>query len=61
MCDPADGEWVVIKSITDGSTSFTKYSLESGTTYQFKVRASVTEGGKTNFGEYSEVKSIKVK
>ena len=61
MCDPADGEWVVIKSITDGSTSFTKYSLESGTTYQFKVRASVTEGGKTNFGAYSEIVSVNVK
>ena len=61
MRDPADGEWVVIKSITDGSTSFTKYSLESGKTYQFKVRASVTEGGKTDFGAYSEIVAIAVK
>lgn len=45
-----------VKSITDGATtSYTKYDLEAGKTYSFKVRAYTEVEGKKTFGAYSEV------
>ena len=46
--------WSIIKSVTDGSTSYTQYHLESGGDYKFRVRAYTEVDGKKTFGEYSD-------
>ncbi|MBR2422009.1 MAG: fibronectin type III domain-containing protein [Oscillospiraceae bacterium] len=57
-----DGDnWGIVKSITDGSTNYTKYDLQSGTAYQFKVRAYTDVDGKKTFGAYSEIVTVTVK
>ena len=53
--------WAIVKSVTDGSTTYTKYDLKSGAQYQFKVRAYTEVDGKKTFGEYSEVITVTVK
>ncbi|MBR2422300.1 MAG: fibronectin type III domain-containing protein [Oscillospiraceae bacterium] len=57
----SDAGWAIIKSVTDGSTTYTKSDLKSGTKYEFRVRAYTEVDGKKTFGEYSEVVTIKVK
>ena len=58
MADAEDGEYKIVKSITDGSTSYTKYDLESGNTYFFKIRAYSEVDGRKTFGAYTEVGSV---
>ena len=52
-----DGAWSIAKSVTDGSTAYTKYDLQSGTEYKFRVRAYTEVDGKKTFGAYSEIVS----
>ena len=61
MAEAEDGEYKIVKSITDGSTTYTKYDLTSGKTYYFKVRAYTEVEGKKTFGAYSEVLGVTVK
>ena len=62
MLDPTNNAgWTIVKSITDGSTAYTKYDLQSGTEYQFKVRAYTEVDGKKTFGAFSEIVTIEVK
>ena len=62
MSTSSDGEYQIAKGINDGSTIFyTKYELESGSTYYFKVRAFTDVDGKKTFGAYSNVVSVQVK
>ncbi|MBR2422010.1 MAG: fibronectin type III domain-containing protein [Oscillospiraceae bacterium] len=56
-----DGQWSIIKSATDGSTVYTKYDLQSGAEYQFKIRAYTELNGKKTFGDFSEVVTVTVK
>jgi len=60
MADAENGTYTIVKSITDGSTSYTKYDLESGKTYYFKLRAYSEVDGKKTFGAYSETEEITV-
>ena len=60
MADSADGEYTIVKSVTDGATVYTKYDLTSGSTYFFKVRAYTELEGKKTFGAFSEAVSINV-
>ena len=55
------GTWSIVKSITDGSTTYTKYDLNRGSKYQFKVRAYTEVDGKKTFGAYSEIAAVKIK
>jgi len=57
----SDAGWAIVKSVTDDSTTYTKYDLKSGTTYEFRVRAYTEVNGKKTFGAYSEVVTITVK
>lgn len=52
--------WVIVKSVTDDSTTYTKYDLKSGNEYQFKVRAYTEVDGKKTFGGFSEIVTVKV-
>ena len=61
MADSANGTYKIVKSITDGSTSYIKYDLESGKTYYFKVRAYATADNGMCFSNYSDMKSITAK
>ena len=60
MAESKDGEYKIVKSLTDGSTTYTKYDLTSGKTYYFKVRAYTEVEGKKTFGAYSDSLGIKV-
>ena len=60
MAEAEDGEYKIVKSVTDGSTTYTKYDLTSGKTYYFKVRAYTEVEGKKTFGAYSEIVSVDV-
>ena len=62
MSESEDGEYNIVKSITDGSViSYTKYDLESGKTYYFKIRAYAELNELKTFGEYSEIIEVTVK
>ena len=62
MSTSEDGEYSITKSITDSkTTTYTKYELESGKTYYFKVRAYSEVDGRKSFSDYSEVVNVKVK
>ena len=61
MAESGNGEYKIIKSVTDGSTAYTKYDLTSGKTYYFKVRAYVEVKDKKTFGAYSDIQSVTVK
>jgi len=50
-----NGSWKIVKSLSDGSTTYTKYDLQGGVEYQFKVRAYTDVNGKKTFGAYSEI------
>lgn len=49
------------KTITTKSLSYTKKGLEKKTKYYVRVRGIRTEGGKTKYGSYSTVKSVRTK
>ena len=57
----ASGTYKIAKSVTDGSTTATIYSLTSGQTYTFKIRAYTSVDGKMTFGSYSNLLNITVK
>ena len=62
MATSAGGEYKIVKSVTDpAAVSYTKYDLESGKTYYFKVRAYVEVEGRKTFSAYSGAKSVVVK
>ena len=61
MSESPDSDFKIVKSITDSSTSYTKYDLESGKTYYFKIRAYVEVDGKKTFGAFTQVIAITVK
>ena len=62
MSEKEGAGFSIIKSVTDGDTaSYTKYDLQSGKTYYFKVRAYCEVDGKKTFGAYSEVIAVTVK
>ena len=54
-----DGKYTKLTNTT--ALRFKKTGLKSGKTYYFKVRAYKKVGGKTVYGAFSEIKSIKVK
>ena len=54
MAEGADGSYKIIKSVTDGSTTYTKKDLAPGTTYYFKIRAYTEVNGKKTFGAYCD-------
>ena len=51
----------IVKSVVEGNTSYTKYDLEKGKAYSFKVRAYAEVEGRMSFSAYSEMKSITAK
>lgn len=59
MATSKNGIYKLVKTTT--AKSFTKYYLTSGKTYYFKVRAYRTVDGKNIYGNYSTIKSIRVK
>ena len=59
MATSKNGIYKLVKTTT--AKSFTKYYLTSGKTYYFKVRAYRTVDGKNIYGDYSTIKSIRVK
>ena len=59
MATSKNGTYKLVKTTT--AKSFTKYYLRSGKTYYFKVRAYRTVDGKNIYGNYSTIKSIRVK
>ena len=59
MATSKNGTYKLVKTTT--AKSFTKYYLRSGKTYYFKVRAYRTVDGKNIYGDYSTIKSIRVK
>ena len=59
MATSKNGTYKLVKTTT--AKSFTKYYLTSGKTYYFKVRAYRTVDGKNIYGDYSTIKSIRVK
>ena len=61
MADAATGEFKIVKSVVEGNTSYTKYDLEKGKAYSFKVRAYAEVEGRMSFSAYSEMKSITAK
>jgi len=48
-----NGSWSIVKSVTDGSTTYTKTGLTAGTEYRFKIRAYTEVNSKKTFGDYS--------
>ena len=56
-----NGDFEIVKTITDGSTTYIKYDLTSGTPYCFKIRAYTEVDGKKTFGAYSTAVSITIK
>ena len=59
MATSKNGTYKLVKTTT--AKSFTKYYLRSGKTYYFKVRSYRTVDGKNIYGNYSTIKSIRVK
>ena len=60
MSESPDTGFSIAKSVTDGSTTYTKYGLESGKTYYFKIRAYVEVDGKKTFGAYSQTIAVTI-
>lgn len=62
MYNTKTGSYEKIKTITKNSTvKYTKTKLKKGKTYKFKVRAYRTVKGEKVYGDYTSVKSVKVK
>ena len=60
ISESPDTGFSIAKSVTDGSTTYTKYGLENGKTYYFKIRAYVEVDGKKTFGAYSQTIAITI-
>lgn len=57
-----NGSYKKIATLKGASkVSYTKSKLTTGKTYSFKVRAFTTVNGKNVYGDYSAVKSVKIK
>ena len=56
-----NGTYKKLKSVSADTVKYSKSKLTSGKTYYFKVRAYKKLDGKTVFGDYSAVKSLKIK
>ncbi|NMC57165.1 MAG: hypothetical protein GYA50_08100, partial [Eubacteriaceae bacterium] len=54
------GTYSLIKTITDGSTSYVNSGLATGSTYYYKVLACRKEGAVTTYSAYSTIKYAKV-
>ena len=62
MATAKDGKYKKIKTITKGTTvTYTKSSLTSGSTYYFKIRAYKTVDDAKVYGEFGNVKSVRIK
>ena len=62
MATSKTGKYTKIATIkNNGTVSMTKTGLTTGKTYCFKVAAYKTVSGKTIYGSYSSVKSVKIK
>lgn len=57
--DAAQGKYVQKAAVKGNSAKVS--GLKEGTSYKFKVRANFKVDGKNNFGEYSDVLSVKTK
>ena len=55
------GTYEKMKSVSADTLKYTTSKLTAGKTYYFKVRAYVKVDGKTTFGDFSKVVSIKIK
>ena len=55
--DDAQGKYVQKAAVKNASAKVT--GLSEGTSYKFKVRANFKVDGKNNFGEYSDIVSVK--
>ncbi|MBQ7346311.1 MAG: fibronectin type III domain-containing protein [Oscillospiraceae bacterium] len=59
MSTSEEGGYQIVKSVTDGSvTDYTKYGLESGKVYYFKIRSYVEVDGRKTFGGWSETVAV---
>ena len=61
MADSANGQYQIVKTVTDGNNAYTKSDLASGKTYYFKMRAYATADNGMSFSAYSDMKSITAK
>ena len=61
MADAKDGTYKIIKTAAGDATSYTKYDLESGKTYYFKVRAYAEAQDRKAFSAYTDITSVTVK
>ena len=61
MAESENGQYKIVKSVTDSSTSYTKYDLESGKTYYFKVRAYAEAQERKAFSAYSDIVAVTAK
>ena len=56
------GNYAIAKTMKEGGiTTYTNTGLAGGKVYDYKIRAYTEKDGKTTFGEYSAVQSIRVK
>ena len=56
------GNYAIAKTVKEGGiTTYTNTGLAGGKVYDYKIRAYTEKDGKTTFGEYSAVQSIRVK
>lgn len=60
MSTQPDSGFTITKTLTGDATEYTKYGLESGMTYYFKLRCFAEVDGKKTFSEYSETLSITI-
>lgn len=62
MASGKNGTYKKVKTITDSSkTAYTKSSLKAGTTYYFKIRAYKTVDDAKLYGEFGNVKTVRIK
>ena len=61
MSTSPNGGFQIIKSITNGATSYTKTDLVPGKTYYFQIRAYAEVEGKKTFSAFSPMTSIQIR
>ena len=61
MAESQNGEYKIVKSVTDGSTAYNKTGLSSGKTYYFKVRAYAEVDGRKCFSAFTDIKNVRVR
>ena len=61
MSTSPNGGFQIIKSITNGATTYTKNDLVPGKTYYFQIRAYAEVEGKKTFSAFSPMTSIQIK